>query len=40
MKSFISEIIVAALLAIGFAWGLNSFQKTAEAEFHTVSARP
>jgi hypothetical protein len=40
MRSFVSAVIVAAVLAIGSAWLLNSFQKTAEEEFHTVSARP
>lgn len=40
MKSFVLAIIVTAALAIGFGWALNSLQKTAEAEFHTVSARP
>jgi hypothetical protein len=40
MKSFVSAIIVTVILAVGFAWVLDSFQKTAEAQFHTVSARP
>ena len=40
VKSFVSAVVVAAVLAIGSAWTLSLFQRTAETEFHTVGARP
>jgi hypothetical protein len=40
MKSFLWSLVAIVVLAIGFAVVLNSVQKTAEAEFHTISARP
>jgi len=40
MKSFIYAIIIAVVLAVAFVGALSTVQQTAEAEFHTVSARP
>jgi hypothetical protein len=40
MRSFLAAIVVATVLAIGFAVVLGSFQKSAEAEFLTEAARP
>jgi hypothetical protein len=39
MRSFIVAVIVAIVLAIGFAVALNSFQKPAETEFKTEGVR-
>jgi type II secretory pathway component PulJ len=39
MRSFVAAIIIAALLAVGFAIALNSIQRTSEAEFQTEGVR-
>jgi len=40
VRSFRIAIVVAVVLAIGFAVVLNSNQKTAQEEFSTEAARP
>jgi hypothetical protein len=40
VRSFGIAIVVAVVLAIGFAVVLNSNQKTAQEEFSTEAARP
>ena len=39
MRSFVIAMVVAALLAIGFAIALNLNQKTAQEEFSTEAVR-
>jgi len=39
MRSFVIAIVVAAVLAIGFAIALNSTQKTVQQEFSTEAVR-
>lgn len=39
MRSFVTAVVIAIVLAIGFAIVLNSVEKTAELEFTTVSVR-
>jgi hypothetical protein len=39
MRSFIIAVVVAIVLAIGFAAALNFFQKTADEEFQTQGVR-
>jgi hypothetical protein len=40
MRSFLTAIVAAIVLAIGFSLVLGAFQNSVESEFHTVSARP
>jgi hypothetical protein len=39
MRSFVIAIVVAVVLAIGFAVVLNSNEKTAQEEFSTEAVR-
>ena len=39
MRSFVTAVVVAVVLAIGFGIGLNFLQNTADVQFKTEAVR-